>query len=88
MHTSAGSNRLWVREHFLDHPKYPKKSPESCVGDKAKVFCKVCLSDRINQACLEDQEGVKNGTRQEVRTEEMIIMERAFLFLCSHGSES
>ena len=56
--------------------------------DSTDYFEQYMLHYVINQACLEDQEGVKNGTRQEVRTEEMIIMERAFLFLCSHGSES
>ena len=83
MHTTTG-NRLWVRDHFMDHPKYTQKSLDSCVRDKAKVFCKLCLSYRINQCSLEDQEKVKNGTRQEVRTEEMIVLEGAFLWLCSH----
>jgi hypothetical protein len=74
------ANRTWVREFFKDHPKLAQKSPEAFSGtggtrDKPKVFCNLCLEHRINQQHHEDEQQVINGTRQDVRSREMIVLE-------------
>ena len=74
------ANRSWVRDFFKDHPKLPQKAPEAYSGtrgthDKAKVFCKRCLDDRVNEILTQDAREVENGSRQVSRTREMVELE-------------
>ena len=78
--TSSTSNRLWVQEFFEDHPLLKQRSQEAFAGtgvtrDKAKVFCKLCLEEQIKNQKLSDEKEVQDGTRQEVRLREMIILD-------------
>jgi hypothetical protein len=75
-------NRSWVRDFFKDHPKLSQKSLEAYSGtrgthDKPKVFCKLCLSFRINTILDQEAKEVEAGTWQVARTSDMIEMECA-----------
>jgi hypothetical protein len=85
MHTTGRplpATRSWVRDFFKDHPKLAQKAPEAYSGtrgthDKAKVFCKLCLANRVNTILEQDAKEVEAGARQVVRTSDMIELERA-----------
>jgi hypothetical protein len=76
------SNRSWVRDFFKDHPKLLQKASEAFSGtrgthDKPKVFCKRCLEDRVALILRQDAIEVENGSRQVVRTREMVELQCA-----------
>lgn len=76
------TNRLWVREFFKDHPKLSQKAAEAYSGtkgtrDKPKVFCKRCLEERVSIILRQDAREVENGSRQVVRTREMVELDCA-----------
>lgn len=76
------SHRHWTRDFFKDHPKLAQRAHEAYSGtrgthDKPKVFCQACLSHRIGELLAQDARDIEAGTRQVVRTSEMIILDRA-----------
>ena len=79
--TSSAGGRLWFREYFEDHPLYRQKAKESFAGtgvtrDKPKVYCKMCLARKVQEMQVSDQQEVENGTRQEARSQEAIVLAR------------
>jgi hypothetical protein len=73
-------NCSWVCDFYKDHPKLGQKVPEAYAGtgnthDKAKVFCKLCFAHRLNTVLDQDAKEVEAGTRQNIRTQDMIELE-------------
>ena len=73
-------NQSWVRDYFKDHLNLAQNGFDAFSGhkkthDKAKVFCKQCLSHRIQSIQNQESKEVEAGTWQAVRTPDVIEME-------------
>lgn len=79
-HAPPIHNRSWIRDQFVDHPKYAEKAEEAYSGtkstrDKWRLFCRCCLEHNVNTIRVSEETEVKNGTRQEARTREMVVLD-------------
>jgi hypothetical protein len=56
---SAGNNRGWWRDYFVDHPGLKSKLPDASTGTgssaKAKVYCSKCFESHVTAVLAEDQ---------------------------------
>jgi hypothetical protein len=56
---SAGNNRGWWRDYFIDHPGLKAKLPDASTGTgssaKAKVYCSKCFESHVTAVLAEDQ---------------------------------
>ena len=79
---SNESNRGWWRKHFYDHPQLRIKHPSAFSNSgKAKVWCKLCFSQRMAYEKQLDVEQIGAGLRASVREESIIEAACMHLFL-------
>ena len=66
------------REHFIDHPGYEVGDPAAFAGgkntrDKLKLWCRLCLDRRVQDAMADDALDVIHGRRCAARDHDTIL---------------
>lgn len=72
--------RAPYRIHFVDHPGYAAKDPQAFAGDghirdKLKIWCRLCLDQRVQETSAHEQEEVQRGVRPFARNVTDIMAE-------------
>lgn len=72
--------RAPYREHFIDHPGYEAGDPAAFAGDKntrdkLKLWCRLCLNQRVQDALASDMAEVMDRRHRLVRDQATILQD-------------